>query len=168
MSCERFKLAGEQDYISECQMQSENIEEVRFTVFGEPVPKARPRVTSGHTYTPVKTSNQEKKIALVYKSLYHGFRFDKGIPLKLEVDFYLGIPKSDSKKIREKKISGEMRPMVKRNDVDNMLKLVADGLNEVSYCDDSQIVEMAGRKFYSDKPRTEIKIIKIGGDNDGR
>lgn len=141
--------------------------EISFTVYGEPVSKSRPRVTRWGTYTPEKTTSQEKKIALVYKSIYHGFKFDKDVPLRLETDFYVGVPKSDGKKTREKKLSGEIRP-TKKPDVDNEQKLVQDSLNQVAFYDDAQIVETVGRKFYSDKPRTEIKIKRIGGDNDGR
>lgn len=120
-----------------------------------------------HAYTPAKTVNQEDKIALVYKSVYHGFRFENGIPLKMCVDFYVGVPKSDGKAKRMKKLSGEIRPTVKNGDLDNEVKLVCDACNKVVYYDDSQIVELEARKFYSDNPRTEIVISALGGDGGG-
>lgn len=138
---------------------------VEFAVYGNPVPKERPRVVKRHAYTPAKTKNQETKVALVYKSKYHGYKFGKDIPLRMAVDMYMEIPKSDSKKVKMKKLSGEIRP-TKRLDADNGAKLVADALNGVAYEDDAQIVEIEGRKFFSDVPRTEIKINPIGGDRD--
>ena len=100
----------------------------------------------------------------MYKSLYHGFRFEKGTPLRMNVNFYMGIPKSDGKAKREKKLTGEIKP-TKVPDIDNLQKLVQDSINKVVFYDDSQVVEIFARKLYSDKPRTEIKITEIGGDN---
>lgn len=165
----------EQEYLSNSKKSAESerdgflidVIEVRLTVYGEPVPKSRPRVTRNHTYTPARTVNQEKKIAMAYKSVYRGFMFAKGVPLRLEVDFYVGVAKSDSKKLKQKKMCGDIRP-TKVPDLDNEQKLVQDALNQVAFYDDSQIVESVGRKFYSDNPRTEIKIIKIGGGNGDR
>ena len=135
---------------------------VEFTVFGNPVPKARPRVVNGHAYTPEKTSIQEQKIALVYRSKCHGFKFEKGVPIKLEADFFVKIPESASKKRKAEMLSGEIRPVGRIGDVDNLLKTVTDAGNGVFYADDAQIVEMTGRRFYSDVPRTEIRIERIG------
>ena len=153
---------------------------VKFTVYGEPVPKERARTVTSvgydgkkhtHSYTPEKTEIHEQKIALVYKSIYHGFKFPKGVPLRLACDFFFEIPKTIQRKkvnpkTREAMLAGEIRPMNKK-DPDNCLKTVADAGNGVIYEDDEQIVEMAGRKFYSDHPRTEIFIAKIGeGETD--
>ena len=56
--------------------------------------------------------------------------------------------------------SGDMRP-VKRPDWDNVGKIVTDALNGVAYDDDSQIVSASVEKYYSEEPRTEIKIERI-------
>ena len=55
------------------------------------------------------------------------------------------------------KISNELRPN-KKPDADNVIKLVADALNEVAYKDDTQIIELECRKFYSNIPRMEITL----------
>lgn len=133
------------------------MKEARFAVLGEPVPKARPRVVNGHAYTPAKTKNHEEKIALIYKSIYHGDRFDKGISLRVKTDFYRTIPKSARKQDRELMRSGVKRPTVKP-DIDNLAKTVLDALLGVAYEDDNQVAELECRKFYSDEPRTEICI----------
>lgn len=147
---------------------------VRFVVYGEPIPKARARTVTDtkpngkritHSYTPENTAVQEQRIALVYKSRYHGFKFPDGVPLLLHCDFYFGIPKQYRKKkvtpeMREAMLAGEIRPMNKK-DPDNCLKTVADAGNGVIYEDDEQIVEMTGRKFFSDNPRTEIFIARL-------
>lgn len=143
--------------------------EVRFTVYGEPVSKERPRTVrekdrygrkTVHTYTPSKTKNQEETIGWVYKSTYKDRKFMKGEALSVAIDFFIGIPKNcspqDQKLMEERKILP-----ADRKDIDNMEKTVLDGLNKVAYEDDSQIVELTGRKFYSVKPRTEITIKKV-------
>ena len=138
---------------------------IHFTVFGKPVGKQRPRVMKGYAYTPKETVEQEKNIVLLYKSIYHDFMFGIHEPVRLEVDFYLEITKTDrkKKKVCEKQRKGLIRP-TKKIDIDNGLKLVQDALNKVAYYDDSQIVEICGRKFYSDKPRTEIRISRVQCD----
>lgn len=133
---------------------------VKFTVFGDPVPKERPRTVKGHTYTPERTRRHEEKIALVYKSRYHGDGFESGEPLRLVVDAYFKIAKGDSRVVKEGKLSGEIRPTI-RPDADNVLKTVQDALNGLAYKDDSQIVESLARKWYSDEPRTEIYITRV-------
>ena len=147
-----------------CTTEQNNVQmnEVAFTVFGDPVPKARPRVYGGHGVTPERTKIQEQKIALVYKSKYHGFKFEKGVPLRMVVDLYLKIPKSTSKSMREKMLLGEIRPVKRIFDSDNGVKLAMDALNGVAYYDDAQVVEEIGRKFYSGEPRTEVYIAAIG------
>lgn len=142
------------------------VKEVRFTVYGDPVPKARPRVYGNHGVTPQKTKIQEQKIALVYKSQYHDAKFEKDVPLKIVVDMFMRIPKSTSEKNRKLMIAGKIRPIKKRCDSDNGTKLVMDSLNGVAYYDDSQVVDERGRKFYSDTPRTEIYIAEINTDEE--
>lgn len=136
------------------------MKEVRFTVHGDPVPKARPRVVNGHAYTPWKTSIHEKKIGLVYRSEYHEDMFEIGKPLAVEADFYMQIPKRTSKKKSALMMNDEIRPTVKP-DVDNLLKTVLDALLKIAYADDNQVVELLGRKHYSEEPRTEIRIKEI-------
>lgn len=143
---------------------------VRFTVYGKPVPKARARTVTNitdrekkitHSYTPEKTSIHEQKIALVYKSVYRGFRFPDDVPLAFYVNVFLKIPKRTAKQRREAMLAGEIRPVGHVGDVDNFAKCAADALLKIAYEDDCQIVEMTCRKFYSDTPRTEITISKV-------
>lgn len=56
-------------------------------------------------------------------------------------------------------LDGQIRP-TKKPDSDNILKAVADALNQVAYRDDKQIVDTQVRKFYSETPRTVISIRK--------
>jgi Holliday junction resolvase RusA-like endonuclease len=60
-------------------------------------------------------------------------------------------------------IDGIIRP-IKKPDLDNIAKIIADSLNGVAYRDDSQIVESSVAKFYSDFPRVEVEIYEAGGE----
>lgn len=141
--------------------------EVKFIVLGEPVPKARPRAAYQygkiHMYTPKKTVDYEKLIALEYKRQCYKV-FDERTALKMGVRAFCSPPKTANGKkiteeIRQKMLSGEIVPIGKP-DCDNLLKSVADALNGIAYTDDKQIVEMAIRKQYSDKPRIEVVLME--------
>lgn len=139
------------------------LNEIRFTVFGDPIPKARPRTVNGHTYTPERTRVHEEKIAMVYKSQYRDFAFKRGEPLRIVVDAYFKIAKSDKKTVKEDKALGKIRP-TGVPDADNVQKAVQDAVNGLAYYDDSQIVEATVRKWYSNEPRTEIYIARVNYD----
>lgn len=129
---------------------------VSFTIDGEPVGKARPRMNTrtGRAYTPDKTRIYEEYTKMLYKSkVKHYF---EGY-VRLTIKAFYGIARSDSKKIKEQKVNNTLRPS-KKPDIDNVIKLIADSLNEIAYKDDTQIVEIEAMKYYSDNPRVEVTI----------
>ena len=133
--------------------------ELRFTVPGDPVPKARARVVTGsngntHSYTPDKTVSAEGVIKL-FANLA-GAKPMEG-PLALDVEIYLAIPKSWSHKRSLDAVHGITRPET-RPDWDNFGKLVSDALNGVAWRDDGQIVEAHVAKHYAEVPHTEICV----------
>ena len=135
------------------------INKIRLTINGTPVGKGRPKYTkSGHAYTPSNTREYEDTIRTLYRMQYHGFKFSKDIPLDMRIRAFYPIPKSDSKGLHMKKIKNEIRPHNIKPDIDNVIKIVCDALNEMAYHDDTQIVDLQARKFYSDSPRVEILI----------
>jgi len=87
-------------------------------------------------------------------------------PVVLEVDIYVAVPKSKSKKWKAAALAGEIRPTTKP-DIDNIIKSAADGLNLIVWIDDSQIVQLQTAKFYSDAPRLEIAVRKLGEPTEG-
>lgn len=150
------------------------MKEVRFVVEGEPTGKGRPRFVTrynpvtkksfGQAHTPKETLVYENLVKVEYSAQTDGFRFDDAAMLDMRVLAFYGIPKSKSKKIKEKMIKGEIRP-TKKPDCDNVLKIIADSLNMVAYKDDTQIVDAQIRKFYSERPRVEIIIKEVGVNN---
>lgn len=100
---------------------------LRVTVPGEPVPKARPRVVDGHTYTPSRTKQAEERLQWAFRqALPPGF-VPTTEPVVLVVEFY-----------RESK---------RRVDGDNLQKLVQDAMNGIVVADDSQIKMWGGKVF---------------------
>lgn len=136
--------------------------EVKFTVYGEPKGKGRPRFNTktGHAMTPKDTVNYETLVHMEYMSQCKNARFPDDAMLDMRIKAYYSIPKSKSKKMKALMLDGTVRP-TKKPDMDNVVKIIADSLNQIAYRDDTQIVDCQCRKFYSDEPRVEVKIIEI-------
>lgn len=129
------------------------------TIPGEPVAKARPRMTrGGHVYTPQRTRDYEDFVRQCFQ-IEHGSPMLEGA-LALELDLYFGIPKSRSKATRERMQKGLVLH-TKKPDADNVYKSITDSLCGIAYKDDSQIAVVHIRKAYSDVPRAEVHIKEI-------
>lgn len=120
----------------------------RFIVDGEPVSKARARFTkygsTVHAYTPQKTLDAEAIVAA-------RFREATG-PIEVSKEHTYGVMAVFRNGTRQ------------RRDVDNMIKLLLDGLNGVAWGDDNQVVEVSGRKEFvgKGKANTEVVVYRIG------
>ena len=134
---------------------------VSFTILGEPQGKGRPRFSKvGNfvkAYTPEKTAAYENLVKLEYESQCRGLRFSDDERIDMRIYAYYGIPQSASKKRKAMMLEGIVRPS-KKPDMDNVVKVIADSLNNVAYKDDTQIVDTMVRKFYSDTPRVKVVI----------
>lgn len=130
---------------------------VTFTISKAPVPKARPRYYNGHAVTPEKTRAYEAAVRRSYLS--KGFPVFKGA-ISIDIVFYMPIPESKPKKVKEEMLKLKVRPD-KKPDIDNLIKAILDGLNKVAWKDDSQIVAIRAVEYYSDTPRTEIGIKEV-------
>lgn len=136
-----------------------DIMQISFTVPGEPQGKGRPRFSqkNGRTYTPDKTVLYENLIRTEYLRQCPGLRFADKEPLAMRIQAYYSIPVSVSKKRQQAMEAGEIRP-VRKPDADNIIKVVADSLNQAAYRDDADLVKVELEKFYSWQPRIEVEI----------
>lgn len=137
-------------------------DKVKFVVYGDPKGKGRPRFNpnTGHAYTPKDTVNYETLVRMEFMTQCKGFRFGDDAMLDMRILAYYSIPKSAGRKKKEMMRKGILRP-TKKPDMDNVVKVVADSLNQVAYRDDTQIVDCQCRKFYSDTPRVEVIIQEV-------
>ena len=134
-------------------------ESYSITIPGEPIAKARPRMTKhGHTYTPKRTVDYERMVQTLFHAEYGSPKLEG--PILLQLDLYFEIPKSRSKAARERMQQGLERPC-KRPDIDNCMKSVSDALNGIAYKDDSQIVAAVIQKFWADEPRAVVTIEEL-------
>ncbi|MDF2686202.1 MAG: Holliday junction resolvase [Clostridia bacterium] len=135
--------------------------EVHFTVPGEPQGKGRPRASKLKNgdlrmRTPDNTVSYENLIKLAYDNQCN-YRFDDKTALHMSVIATYSIPMSISKKKRQQMIDGFIRP-IKKPDSDNVLKVVADSLNQIAYRDDAQIASIVLNKYYGEKPGLTVYI----------
>lgn len=139
---------------------STSVYAVAFTVLGVPVPKGRARsfVRNGRVghFTPEKTVVYENLVA--YQA---GVAMGAQKPLEgavsLKMGVYLPIPASWSKKRQQAALGGLEAPS-KKPDLDNIIKALCDGMNDVVWLDDAQVVAIQCTKAYSDNPRVEVMV----------
>jgi Holliday junction resolvase RusA-like endonuclease len=121
----------------------------------EPVPKGRPRFTRmGCTYTPKATKDYETKISDYYRENSKDFY---EIAIRIQLTFYMPIPKSASKKNRTLMESGSIKH-TKKPDTDNLCKAFTDALNGIAYKDDSLITTLHVCKKYASDNNVGIEM----------
>lgn len=130
---------------------------VTFTVYGDPVPKGRPRFTrQGRTYTPKKTHDYESEVSSMAKEAM-GSSEPLETPVIVCVYVTFPIPQSYSKKRSEACLNGSERH-TKRPDLDNVVKAITDGMNGVVYKDDCQITSLHATKVFGSTAMVEIFV----------
>lgn len=112
-----------------------------FTVLGEPIPAARPRVVKGHAFIPERT---KQHVALVRAHAVRACQVRLVGPVALQIDFY--------------------RSTKRRVDLDNLIKNTMDAMLPFGrwpgvYADDSQVTTLVARKYLDpENPRTVVTV----------
>lgn len=134
---------------------------ITFTIPGEPVAKGRPRATTvrgaARMFTPEKTVNYESMVAILAQQAMAGHPPLEG-PVEIGFVARFSIPKGWSKKrLAAHSLFEEM--VVKKPDLDNLLKALGDGMNGVVFADDSQIAQTGVcRKVYGAVPGVTVTV----------
>jgi len=116
-----------------------------------PVPASRPRVTRFSTYFPKKYTKFREQLG----KLLDGYCLTPSQELLyIKLDFYCQIPKSWTKK---KKAEKDGKYCDNNADVDNYIKAVLDSCEGRYYDNDSQVVMIRARKFWSLDGRIEYQ-----------
>ena len=112
---------------------------IKFTVYGKPQGKARPRFTrQGRAYTPKNTVDYEEQIKQAYIAAV-GTLISDTEPISICITACF-------KKAKTNKMdSPTLKP-----DADNIAKAVCDGLNGIAYKDDKQITRLTVDKVWAD------------------
>lgn len=137
---------------------------IKLTIYGAPMGKARARTVRKangrvHSYTPSKTVAYERKVAKAFVSEV-GKANPTNKPCAVSVIAWYKIPKSFSKKNIALALAGELLPCV-RPDVDNIAKLICDGLNGLAWVDDKQVIKLTVEKRYGTVARVEVNIDEV-------
>ena len=134
-----------------------------FEIPGKPAGKGRPRFARMGKYTKTYSDKNTVNYEIFVKECFH-IAYPDHVPLtgyiKMLVVAYFPIPVSLSKKKTEQSLSGVILPD-KKPDADNIVKIIADSLNEIAYKDDKQIVNLSVGKLYSHRPRVSVEIIEL-------
>lgn len=136
---------------------------VKFHVPGKPQGKARARtvhnknINRSVSYTPDNTMLYENLIKTLYIQSAKGVLFGKEIPIKLSITASFIPVKSASKKKQQQMLTGEILPL-KKPDIDNIVKVVADSLNGVAYQDDTHIACVEAKKVYDKTEGLHITV----------
>lgn len=120
----------------------------RFTVDGEPTSKSRARFTKRGSktvvYTPERTKVAEQAVAWKFRQSAPSHAVDAVHEFGIVGLFFYSHRQ--------------------RRDVDNMIKLLCDGLNGVAWDDDNQVREVTGRKsrvLSPEEARTEVLVYRL-------
>jgi Holliday junction resolvase RusA-like endonuclease len=123
-----------------------------------PIGKARARVTKFGAYTPEKTKIFEQTIKWEFIKQFPNHKIILK-PLKVSIIACFKVPKSYSKQKAKECLNGERFNNI---DIDNIAKAILDGLNNVAYKDDRQILELNVIKKYGLNDNIEIILEELG------
>ena len=131
---------------------------ITFVVDGAAVPKQRPRISGRRAYTPKRTKDYEGRVLQEFRSSYEGIypAFGKDVPVRISIRIVQAVPKSWSKKKRAQAEQGEIVPLGRNGDIDNVAKSILDALNGYAYEDDCQVVRLTVSKEYGADARAEV------------
>lgn len=138
--------------------EKSTINELRFTVFGTPVPQGstrafipkgwkRPIITAANAKT--KPWRQEIAGAALHAMGRSGFQLIAEGAVSLAVAFYFDKPKSTPKRISAK---------TTKPDADKLLRSVLDSLTGIAFTDDAQITNCSVLKAFGSPARCEISL----------
>lgn len=130
---------------------------MHYIIPGDPIPLSRARIGFGarrvydaqkeqKTWTAIHLQSQQKEDIVL-----------EG-PLRLDIIFYMRIPKQARAKTRHQK---EHTYHFYKPDLSNLIKFCEDVSNKLLFRDDAQIAQITACKIYHEEPRTEFKITKL-------
>src|SRR4030042_1191031 len=130
---------------------------ITLTIPGAPIAKQRPRFARVGKFVRTYDPQETEEGRFLFEIQKQWARPPIETPVKVRCSFEMPIPKSTSGKKAWAMLKEEIKH-TKKPDIDNLVKFSCDCLNGVVWKDDSQIVYLAGGKFYSEEPKTIIML----------
>ena len=87
-------------------------------------------------------------------------RFRNKSQIGVIIQATLKFQKNKAKRVRELMLAGIIKP-TKKPDIDNIAKIICDGLNGVAYKDDAQIIYLAVMKRYAEEGSVRVKMWEV-------
>ena len=132
--------------------------ELTIDIPGAPIAKKRPRFARRGKFVTAYNcqETEEGRWLLSARECFrrNGVMEPLSVPLTLDIDFYMPIPASASKKARA--LMELNQAHTKKPDLDNCIKFALDCLNGELFCDDSLVYQINATKRYSGVPATFI------------
>ena len=118
---------------------------IKILIEGEPIPAARPRFSHGHAYQPKNNREYRERVTNAARSA-----MGSKAPLTGAIAAVV-------------KLYRKYKPTARNfGDIDNHLKALFDGMNQIVFLDDSQLTKCVVEKFLDKtNPRTEIEISEV-------
>ena len=118
------------------------MKKIEFTIPGPPKGKDRPQFNrqTGTVFTPAPTKHYEQAVQAAYLNASQ-YMAEKDQPMAIHVTAFVEIPASDTKKKKERKLLGFLKPVKKP--------------------DDKQITDAHVKKRYSSEPRVEVVLMEV-------
>ena len=129
---------------------------VSFLIRVKPKPQQRHRSNGRFQYDP--SSKDKKEFSLLAKQYAPATPTSKAI--ELDLTFCYKRPRNHYRSKNKQLILKSDMPFYKKSraDIDNLIKFVADSLNEIFYVDDAQIVSVRAIKIWGEEDSVLVKI----------
>lgn len=141
---------------------------MKFIIQGDPTPQPRHRTKRRRAkggrlkninYDP---ASDQKELCKIYMRRF--LKEDLNIIYRdfflVSFTFHFSIPKSDSKSVREKKLSGDLQH-TQKPDLDNLEKFYLDCMSGIFFSDDKKVVKLQSEKKWSLEGFTEIEVVGV-------
>lgn len=137
---------------------------VELLIPGPPTGKGRPRFAQGRTYTDKATQIAETRVQRAWEDIGSPRLHDGPLYLRL----YVGVERPQGHFKRDGSLSTEglRHPFpLRRPDLDNVVKLIADSLNGLAFKDDSQIVTVLADRSWAEHAQTVVQFEELTADD---
>jgi Holliday junction resolvase RusA-like endonuclease len=136
----------------------------KFIIEGNPRGQGRPRACRRGKHAGIYEAKEDtlyKQNVTAQLVTQRPNHIGPGVPIILDVAFYLSRPKSHySAKGTIKPNYDGVRPLVKP-DLDNMVKAIKDACNGIVWHDDAQVVDERVSKYYADTAPHTVIVVEV-------